>query len=272
MKKVIITIMILAAAAMQLRAQGFDSMILPKSVEELGKGDVSPVFVRHDGSFGIDASFMKWAPKSVNNTILGASAYYQLKDRYEVNLEFRQNSGQQYNITDPLGTITGQYKPKDMIAGLGFTCKITDFLAVGVKGRYMSANLGEELTISGFGIDAGVQYFSDALTVEFGAANLGSEVALAKVDGSYSIAGITASAEVDYMFAGALMAAAGVEYSIKDIAFVRAGYHYGADTALPSFATVGAGARFAGVSINAAFLIGSEGVGNTLMFGLGYSF
>ena len=69
------------------------------------------------------------------------------------------------------------------------------------------------------------------------------------------------------------MAGLGLEYGIADIAFVRAGYHYGdAAKALPSYASLGLGAQFAGVSLDLAFLTASESLGNTLLFGLGYSF
>ena len=78
---------------------------------------------------------------------------------------------------------------------------------------------------------------------------------------------------MDYLFSGALMAGLGLEYCIVDIVSVRAGYHYGdAAKALPSFASVGLGVKFAGVHLDAAFLLASKTLGNTLMIGLGYSF
>jgi len=55
--------------------------------------------------------------------------------------------------------------------------------------------------------------------------------------------------------------------------FVRAGYHLGTDKApLPSFATVGAGFKYAGFSLNVAYLTANNIIGNTLTFGLGVSF
>jgi len=55
--------------------------------------------------------------------------------------------------------------------------------------------------------------------------------------------------------------------------FVRAGYHLGTDKApLPSFATVGAGFKYAGFSLNVAYLTANNIIGNTLTFGLGVTF
>ena len=79
--------------------------------------------------------------------------------------------------------------------------------------------------------------------------------------------------EADYLFNGGMMAGLGAEYCIADIAFLRAGYHYGDPAnALASYASLGLGEVFSGFSIDLAFLTASETLGNTFMMGLGYSF
>ena len=95
-----------------------------------------------------------------------------------------------------------------------------------------------------------------------------------RAGGSMSLAGITASAEVDYLLSGALMASLGAEYwFLNDHLGVRAGYHYGdAAKAIPSYASLGLGAKFAGISFDFAYLLGSSAIGGSLCFGLGYSF
>jgi hypothetical protein len=54
----------------------------------------------------------------------------------------------------------------------------------------------------------------------------------------------------------------------------RAGYRYGGDSPIPSFASVGAGVKFSGVKLDLAYLIagGDSPMKNTLAIGLGYSF
>lgn len=66
---------------------------------------------------------------------------------------------------------------------------------------------------------------------------------------------------------------AGAQYSFKNMLFARAGYHFGTKEAvLPSFATVGLGVRFFGVSLDFAYLTGNDVIGNSMTFGLGYRF
>ena len=99
-------------------------------------------------------------------------------------------------------------------------------------------------------------------------------VSMAAVSGGVRpVSGLTIGAEVDYLFQGGLMAGLGVEYTIVDIVSLRGGFHYGdAAKAVPMYASLGLGVKFAGVHLDAAFLLASKTLGNTLMFGLGYSF
>ena len=77
---------------------------------------------------------------------------------------------------------------------------------------------------------------------------------------------------MSYLFAGALGAAAGVEYGFKDMIFARAGFHYGsASLGLPTYASLGLGAKFAGVTLDAAYLLVGN-LSNSLMFTVGYGF
>ena len=88
-----------------------------------------------------------------------------------------------------------------------------------------------------------------------------------------AVSGLTVGAEVDYLFTGGLMAGLGVEYTIVDIVSLRGGFHYGDPAkAVPMYASVGLGVKFAGVHLDAAFLTASQTLGNTLMIGLGYAF
>ena len=65
----------------------------------------------------------------------------------------------------------------------------------------------------------------------------------------------------------------GLEYCIQDIVSLRGGFHYGDPAqALPTFASLGVGAKFAGVHLDLSFLTASKTIGNSLMVGLGYAF
>jgi opacity protein-like surface antigen len=83
---------------------------------------------------------------------------------------------------------------------------------------------------------------------------------------------LTVQADVDYYFEGGPAASFGAEYDFKDMVFIRAGYRYGGNSILPSFASVGVGAKFAGIKIDAAYLFANEVIGNTTAISVGYCF
>ena len=127
-------------------------------------------------------------------------------------------------------------------------------------------------------------YGTELFTAGLGLKNLGSKIdygaggyslpALVSVSGTVSpIQNLKAALELDYLFSGALMAGLGVEYTVLDMISVRGGFHYGdAAKALPTYVSLGLGAQFAGIHLDAAFLTASETLGNTLLISLGYSF
>ena len=273
MKKTAAIILAVFAMGVQMFAQGPDSFLLPRNARELAMGNASPVFVQHDNTFGAELSYGMWTPSINKNTLIGANVYYQIKSKLELSVDFRRNGGQPYTIMSDMGFPEGEFTPSDILAGLGVSYRLNEHLEFGVKGKFLSAKLYNENNPSAFGVDVAAHYRTAGLVAEIGAANLASPFGLAKVGASYSVAGLVASAEFDYLFCGAMMAAVGAEYTVKDIVSFRAGYHYGdAQKALPSFVSVGLGAKFSGVSINATYLLASETLGGTMMFGLGYSF
>lgn len=274
MKRIISILLISAAASIQLSAQGLSSLVLPKNTAELGMGNISPALVHHDNDFGATVSYTQWSPAILENTLIGTSVFFKLTDALELDLEFQQNSGQEYSIIDEVGSSSKKFTPKDFFGGLGVSYSLNDNFEVGVKGRFLSANLGENLSETAIGIDVGANYISNGITVGLGACNLGTEVGMAKADFLYkSEFGLNAGAEADILFNGGIMASLGAEYGIKDIAFIRCGYHYGDNPlAIPSFASLGLGLKFVGISLDATYLLASEALGGTMMFGLGYSF
>ena len=78
--------------------------------------------------------------------------------------------------------------------------------------------------------------------------------------------------DADYFFKGGLAASFGATYAFDDMVFVRAGYRYGGQTVVPSFASIGAGVKFIGIKLDLAYLIASEALGNTLALSLGHTF
>ena len=236
-----------------------------------------------DKKFSAGAAFSMWAPKTAASNIIGLGLWGKTNDKLAIGLDARYVMGQAYDLTTDQGVSTGSFSPSDIHATAALSYAFVDGLSAGVAAKFISSTLSPDMSATAFGADISVAYSKNGLSAALAACNLGSSLnyggapvalpAMVKVGAGYSISGFTASAEADYLFDGALMAGLGLEYGIKDIAFIRAGYHYGDQKkALVSFASLGLGLKFSGVEFNACYLLGSKALGNTMMFGLGYSF
>ena len=90
---------------------------------------------------------------------------------------------------------------------------------------------------------------------------------------------ITVGADLGYGFAPrpvrSFLFSVGAEYNLMQLLQVRAGYHYGKDRSiLPSFASVGVGARFLHLRLDFAYLIAPESslMYNTYSISFGFDF
>jgi len=232
------------------------------------------------------ASFGLWQPSAAGDKVVGASAFYKITDRLALGAFGKFFFQNEYEITNDNGVVSqvnGTFTPKENSFGLSGAFEVVKGLSVGAGFRMATSQLGPETKGNAFAADISARYVNKGLQVGAAVCNLGTKVkygesayalpALVRVGGSYSIVGITAGAQVEYLFSGALMASFAAEYAWKDMVFARAGYHYGpADKAVPSYASLGLGARFFGVSLQAAWLFASPTLGNSLSFGLGYAF
>ena len=250
-----------------------NSSVIPFSVERLSAG----------------VSGQMWAPDGVKSTNLGFGAAFKAGKRLGFSIGGAYQMGEEYSLTDETGNTTGTFKPNDMILNGGVGVKIIDNLAAGVNLRYASQKLSEGNSYSAVAADIFMTYRLSDLNVTAGVSSLGSSVksesgdsfslpTSATVGADWSKAfsedhGVRLSADFDYYFSGNVTAAAGAEYSFKNMLSARAGYHFGSkDAVLPSFVTVGIGIKFFGMSLDIAYLTANDVLGNTLTFGLGYRF
>lgn len=234
--------------------------------------------------FSIGGSYGMWSPKVADNSVIGASAFYRISDKVAFGLGGKYIYGKSMDVTSSAGVTTGTFTPTDIVGAVAVSYSFTDGLSAGVTGRFVSSSISDGVSGSSFMGDISLAYISPiGLRASASVCNLGSSIdygngsyspdSMAKVGASYSIAGATASLQADYLFSGAFMAGLGIEYGFKDIAFIRCGYHYGDNSkAVPSYASVGLGVEYVGVSFNAACLLASEALGGTMLFGLSYSF
>ncbi|MBQ0145443.1 MAG: PorV/PorQ family protein [Bacteroidales bacterium] len=250
-----------------------NSAMIPFSEEKVGAG----------------VSFQGWAPNGEKMTNIALGSAFRIGENLGLSVGGAYLGGEPYDVYDATGTMKGTDKSSDMVFNAGIGYRIVDFLSVGVNARYASESLSASDSYSAFGADVFVAaHFSD-LSVAAGVSSIGSSVTSASgasfslptsatlgIDYSKTFAevhGIEVAPEADYFFSGNLTAALGAQYSFNDMVFVRGGYHFGTEgAALPSFMTVGLGAKFVGINIDFAYLTGNELIGNTLTVGLGYSF
>ena len=220
---------------------------------------------------GIGLSYGNWAPKSAANMAIGLGGMFGISDKFSLGFygKFLKDKNASV-LTNANGVIAGEVYPNEILAGVSGSYEIIDGLSIGLGGRYASATFSDDVKSSAFGADVSMAFSRGGLMVGLGVSTLPD---IARLGASYTIAGLTVSAEADYQFSGGIMAAGSLEYSIADIVFARAGYHFGTEKApLPSYASLGVGVKLGGIHLDVAYLLASETIGNSLSVGLGYSF
>lgn len=234
------------------------------------------------GKMDVGAGYTLWSPSFSKNSIISAAGYFKAGKKLAIGADFKLFSIPAYDITTAEGRVTGTYSPKEMALGVGVSYEIVKGLAAGVHVKFASSSMADNAKGSAFGADITLQYQNNGLRAGLAADNLGSKVKYGdnaysmpmrlRAGASYTIVGITAAAEAQ-MVSGAFMGAIGAQYNLKDILFVRAGYHLGSDKApLPSYLSLGLGAKFAGVHIDVCYITANQALANSLAVSLGYAF
>ena len=191
------------------------------------------------------------------------------------------------------GGAAGRFAPKDMMAGLGLSFSIGENLAFGALARYATNPLDAKNTLKSFSADIMATYRLNALGICAGVAGLGPKVASvsnrsynlpasAKLAAAYKLGlgdfAVDLMADGDYYFSGNVSAAAGVQASFKDMAFLRTGYRFSSakdsfvTAPVPSFFSLGAGVKLFGVSLDAAYVLSSSAASGSFMLSAGYAF
>ena len=281
MKKIILAIAALALAA-GLHAQGLPSLLIPTDTRSLAMGGVNlrPEAEHMDAS----AFFGIWAPMAAKNTMFGADVWFKIGDRLALTADVSDFMDRPYEISNDAGSVRSTFQPSDFIFGFGAEYFITDAILAGIRLRNVTSSLADNAHGNSFGGDVYFRFEQPVWSVGLAGRNIGTPVnygfganpipLYVALDGKVKpIKGLTVAAEADYLLSGAVMAGVGAEYGILDIAFVRAGFHYGdGQKALPTFLSLGLGARFAGIKIDAGMLLLSKTLGNSFLVSAGYEF
>ena len=241
-----------------------------------------------DAKMDVAAGYTMWQPTGVGSNMINVGAAYNMNNKLGVAVGFLYGMNPAYDITDASGAVKGQFKPSDMHMNVGVAYRFLPFLSVGANVGYATSSLAKDYSYGALAADVYAMVQFSGLRVTAGVANVGTSVK-AKNGTAFSLptsvalgAGyemafadvhsVDVLLDADYYFGGWFAAAAGAAYTYNDLVVVRAGYRYGGASPIPSYASVGAGVKFAGAKLDLAYLIGSSAMKNTLAVTLGYTF
>ena len=240
----------------------------------------------YHGTLDAAVSYQRWSPalSLSNNVSLGAAC--KIMPRLGLSLGYTLENGASYEVYPDPGKPSGIFYPKNHVIALGVGVGITDLISVGLNVRYAREIPAPGIVYGGVNADlfAGFQ-LNEGLRLTAGVSTLGTLVndswkqpasLKAAVDWAPLMAGdhvLDILADADYFFSGSFSAAAGLQYTWKQLLFVRAGYRYAPDACvIPRHLALGLGVQFYGLRLDVSYLTASPALGNTLNLGLAYSF
>ncbi len=238
-------------------------------------------------SCGVGASYNAWQVAGVSSNLISAAAYYKLGDKLGVSAAYRSFGQPSYDIYDDNGNHKGEYSPSDSSIDLAVAYSPLDALSVGLTIGFINSHLSTDISGSSVAINLGVSYIaSPQLTLAAAYSNMGSITygdqsyslpSQLKVGGSYLALEsgshtCRVNLEADMLTSeSSFSLGAGGEYSFNRVIFARAGYHLSTnDQIAPSYISLGAGANYANVSLDVAYLI--DDVISPLLLSVGYRF
>lgn len=243
--------------------------------------------------FGAAVSDILWMPSGVDINIGALSGFYSVNNRLSLLLGARYSFWKDYQLMDEIGEYVGDFRPHDYSIDLGVAYLLTDYLSGAVNLRYLNSRIFEK-NASAFGMDVHLQMQLNRWTAGLSVTNIGSEFSYeysslvqplqAKLGGAYDFFAsnsdhqLKGGAEIGYLFqpkdTKSFLANGSLEYVYKSMLAVRGGYFYAdKDAFIPPFVSVGLGAKFAGIALDAAYLIPAQSntpLKNTFSIGLSY--
>lgn len=249
----------------------------------------------------IGANYLIWQPDVADNNLISGATYLKLGDKLGLGISGNSFSYKAYDIYNSYGSTTSTFKPSELALNLGLSYRVISNLSVGANIKYISSSLASDDFVSDYknansvAFDLSAMYKLGNLNVAVMATNIGSKISYGTTSafGSYDLpstvkagaaynlgindnSSLVGTLEAGYLlYSSGAFVGLGAEYSYRNMLFVRGGYHYGDDTiTIPSYASLGVGAKLFGVSLDIAYLLaGSDSpLKNTLSFGLGWCF
>ena len=286
MRKIFFAFVALIACSLSLDAQDASSLYIPSDPARVGTAgialgyDASAYAAEYNSSaialsgqtFSFGASYGSWAPEASGSGVIGAGGFFRT-GKIGIGLFGRRVAdSREALLTNENSVVTGSFKPSDLVAGLGVSYALSEKLSLGAAVKFLSSSMAPGVKESSVCFDVNASYRLDALSVGAGVCNLPLSTQV-RAGAAYSVSGLSPAVEITYNTDGGFGASAALEYGIADIVFLRGGYHFASGEAVPpSFASLGAGLKFAGVALDAAYILASDTIGGGFTAGLSYSF
>lgn len=238
----------------------------------------------------ISVDYTLWQPSAAKVNAINVAGAYNLNSKFGVAAGLRYGMYPSYPVAGDSGVGKDTFSPSEIQANVGFAWRFLPYLSVGANVGYASSTVAKGYSYGAVTSDVFVMSKISDFKVALGVSNLGSQVKSASgaafpLPSSVTLGagydkvlaqkhGIDVLLDADYYFTGGFSAALGAGYTFDKMVSVRAGYRYGTDTILPSFASVGVGVNFIGIKLDLAYLIAvsDSPLKNTLSVGVGYSF
>ena len=199
--------------------------------------------------------------------------------RFGASLGFTRGTGDE---------ITGErFTPSEILVNAGVSYAISPVIAAGVNVKYAKEQLLSNYSNNAVAADFFVAGKVDALDFAAGVTSVGGQVE-SESTGKFNLPSavtlgcgylyefdkisLAARVKGDYYFSGNLAAGLGVEGWYEGLVAVRAGYHYGGDSIIPDFASIGLGVRLGEFTLDAAYLFASEVLQNSFSICAGVRF
>jgi len=185
--------------------------------------------------------------------------------------------------------ITGEnYTPYEILLRAGLGVAFSDNFALGVNLKYAKEHLLSSYSNEGLVFDITGTWRLNNTFVTGGLTGLGEGVKSDAGDNyplptALDIAGnhifelaedhaVQLAARADYYLSGEFALGAGIEYGFADMVFARAGYHYGGESLVPSFASAGLGLKLGNFFVDASYAFASDILNNSFAIGAGVCF
>ena len=247
--------------------------------------------------FQVGAAYSLWQPSFSSNSNIGVAGYGKVAKFMTVSAGFKYFSYQPYEIsgTEP-GMVSGTFTPAELQAVVGLGFKVLPILSLSANVGYVYSDIGGPKKGGAVSADFGALLDLKFLRIGLTASNIGSKIDYGGASvynlpanlklgvgtiqrfGAEDKHAVAVASESGMMFENtAFFTALSAQYCYNDFIRVAAGYHYGNPDkmVIGSYASVGAGVKILGISLDVAYLIGlspDSPLTNTFSVGLSYAF